>query len=126
MQRELAIDCATISRRLRFAVCELQLREHSGDEFARRRDQHHLRDGVVFGLRQQIGRDKSRVRRIVGDHQDFGGSGRQIDGGAAGSAATICLAAVTQALPGPKILSTLRTLSVPKASAAIACAPPIL
>ena len=44
----------------------------------------------------------------------------------AGSAATICLAAVTHALPGPKILSTLRTDSVPKASAAIACAPPIL
>ena len=30
-----------------------------------------------------------------------------------GSAATICLAAVTHALPGPKILSTLGTLAVP-------------
>ena len=30
-----------------------------------------------------------------------------------GSAATSCLAAVTQALPGPKILSTLGTLAVP-------------
>jgi hypothetical protein len=31
----------------------------------------------------------------------------------AGSAATICLAAVTQAEPGPKILSTLGTVAVP-------------
>ena len=44
----------------------------------------------------------------------------------AGSSLTSCLAAVTQALPGPKILSTLGTLSVPYAIAAIACAPPIL
>ncbi len=40
------------------------------------------------------------------------------------SPATCRLAAVTQALPGPTILSTRRTLSVPKASAATACAPP--
>src|SRR5581483_6911775 len=44
----------------------------------------------------------------------------------AGSAATACLAAVTQALPGPKILSTLGTVSVPYARAAMACAPPTL
>jgi len=37
----------------------------------------------------------------------------------AGSAAMICFAAVTHALPGPKILSTLRTDSVPNASAAV-------
>ena len=37
---------------------------------------------------------------------------------------TASLAAVTKALPGPKILSTRRTDSVPYAMAAIACAPP--
>ncbi len=42
------------------------------------------------------------------------------------SAATICLAAVTHELPGPKILSTLGTVAVPYAIAATACAPPSL
>ncbi len=44
----------------------------------------------------------------------------------AGSPATSCFAAVTQALPGPKILSTLGIEAVPYAIAAIACAPPTL
>jgi len=35
-------------------------------------------------------------------------------------------AAATNALPGPQILSTAGTLAVPYASAAIACAPPIV
>ena len=35
------------------------------------------------------------------------------------------LASATQALPGPTILSTRGTLSVPNASAATACAPPM-
>ena len=37
---------------------------------------------------------------------------------------TSCFASVTNTLPGPTILSTRSMLSVPKASAAIACAPP--
>ena len=40
--------------------------------------------------------------------------------------ASICFAVVTYWLPGPKILSTLGTLSVPYAMAATACAPPIV
>ena len=36
------------------------------------------------------------------------------------------MARATKILPGPVILSTLGTLSVPKAMAAIACAPPTL
>ena len=43
-----------------------------------------------------------------------------------GSVATSSLAAVTHALPGPKILSTFGTVCVPYAIAAIACAPPTL
>ena len=39
---------------------------------------------------------------------------------------TSCLAAVTYWFPGPKILYTLGTDSVPYAMAAIACVPPIL
>ena len=46
--------------------------------------------------------------------------------GPPGSPATQDLAAVTQALPGPKILSTGRMLSVPSARAAMAWAPPTL
>ena len=38
---------------------------------------------------------------------------------------TSCFASVTYGLPGPKILSTLGTLSVPKAIAATAWAPPM-
>ncbi len=38
---------------------------------------------------------------------------------------TSSLAAVTHAFPGPTILSTARTVSVPQARAPIACAPPI-
>ena len=43
-----------------------------------------------------------------------------------GSPLTRVFAHVTQALPGPKILQTLGTDSVPYAMAAIACAPPTL
>ena len=39
---------------------------------------------------------------------------------------TCCLASITKRLPGPKILLTRGTLSVPKAMAAMACAPPTL
>lgn len=38
---------------------------------------------------------------------------------------TCRLASFTKALPGPTILSTRGTLSVPKAIAAMACAPPM-
>ena len=45
-------------------------------------------------------------------------------GGRASYPSSLVMAAVTQRLPGPTILSTARIVSVPYASAAIACAPP--
>ena len=66
---------------------------------------------VVLGLRQQIGGDEIRARAVIGDHQHLRWAGGQIAGGAGRIVATSCLAAVTQALPGPKILSTFGMLS---------------
>ena len=38
------------------------------------------RSGPVLGLAEQVGGDRSRGRRqLVGDHQDLGGAGEQID-----------------------------------------------
>ena len=40
----------------------------------RGRDQHGGRHRIVFGLRQQVGRDEGRIGRFVGDEQRLGGS----------------------------------------------------
>jgi hypothetical protein len=72
-----------------------------------------LRIDAVLGLGEQVGGDEVGARAVVGDHQDFGDAGRQVGGGARGVAATSNFAAVTQALPGPKILSHFGMLAVP-------------
>jgi hypothetical protein len=59
-----------------------QLVDHGLRQFRGRRHQQHLRDDVVFGLCEQVGRNEARIRRIVGDDQDFGRAGGQVDGGA--------------------------------------------
>ena len=126
MQRLFAIDCATMSRRL---SARTWLASFVDDCLRERR-------GVVTRITCAMVSCSACASRSAATKRAFAESSAMTstsDGPAgrsmaapAGSAATICLAAVTQALPGPKILSTLRTLSVPKASAAMACAPPIL
>ena len=58
-------------------------------EFFREGDEHDLRIRTVFGLREQVGCDEGGGRAIVGDDEDFGGAGRQIDGGAGGIAGNL-------------------------------------
>jgi hypothetical protein len=78
---------------------------------------------IMLGLSQQIGGDNARIGAVVGDGKDLARPGQA-------SIPTLPktwrLASLTKALPGPTILSTTGTLSVPQAIAAIACAPPIL
>jgi len=76
--------------------------------------QQRLRLWVVLGLRQQVRGDEIRAR---GRHSAItstseGPAGRS-QAAPSGSFATSCLAAVTQAFPGPKILSTRGMLCVP-------------
>ena len=42
-------------------------------------DQHRLRGRIVLGLRQQVGRDPPGVVVPVGDHEDLGGAGDEVD-----------------------------------------------
>jgi hypothetical protein len=89
-------------------------------------DENDLRNGVVFGCASRSAATKRAFAESSATTSTSDGPAGKSMAAPAGSAAMICLAAVTHALPGPKILSTLRTDPVPNASAAIACAPPIL
>ena len=54
-------------------------------------DAQHLRVRTVFGLRQQIGGHKRRACAGVGDDQDFGGTGRHVDGRTTGQSLHLLL-----------------------------------
>ncbi len=43
------------------------------------RDQDRLRGDVMFGLRQEVGGDPVRIRRLVGEDQDLGGARDHVD-----------------------------------------------
>ena len=45
----------------------------------RREEPHSFVPGSMFSLRKQISRDKSRVGRVIGEHQHFARPGKQID-----------------------------------------------
>ena len=70
-------------------------------------DQDGGRVGPVLGLAEQVGGDVDRVGRVVGDHHHLRRARPACRWRSVPS--TSSLAAVTQALPGPTILSTART-----------------
>ena len=78
--RELAIDCCRIARRDSFSSCS---RAASATCSARSRtggDQQRLRHRIVLGLGQKVGGDEFGVRAVIGDHQHFGRTRRQVEG----------------------------------------------
>ena len=97
-------------------ICVLDLVEHRRGQRLRGRDQHHLRIVSCSACASRSAATNSGIApsRRRSPALRTGPAGRS-SAAPAGSAATSCLAAVTQALPGPKILSTLRTLAVPYA-----------
>ena len=59
---------------LAFDLRRHRVREHRGGG-----DQRRRRGRPVLGLAEQVGGDHFRVRRLVGDHEDFGRPGEQVD-----------------------------------------------
>lgn len=93
---------------------------------ATRRDQVTRKaelSGPCSGFNQQVQRGQPAVNRIIRQHDQLAGAGWR-------SVSMICetcrLAAATHGSPGPMTLHTLGTVCVPKATAAIPCAPPAL
>ena len=72
---------------------------------------------IMFGLSQEVGGHPGRVCCLIGDDNGLGGTGQAID---AHRPKDPALASVTNRPPGPTILSTAGTVSVPNAMAAIA------
>ncbi len=85
-----------------------------------------LRVAAVLGLGEQIGRDEIRARAVVGDDEDLGDSGRQVDGGAVRIVRHHHFGRGHPGVAGTEHLVALRDRSVPYAMAATACAPPTL
>ena len=77
---------------------------------------------VVLGLGQQVGGGELRVGGLVGDEQRFGRAGELVDGD---DAVDPALGEDDEDVAGAIDLVDVRHGSVPKAIAAIACAPPI-
>src|SRR6266849_4524704 len=50
-------------------------------------DEYRLRGGIVLGLRQKVGGDPGRIVAAVGNDQDLGGAGDQVDADLAEDAA---------------------------------------
>ena len=66
----------------------------------------------MFGLGQQVRRHQLGIGGGVGEHRHLRGTGQQVD---PDSAEQLALASVTCALPGPTIMSTGSSPSIPNA-----------
>ena len=87
------------------------------------RDERDRAARTVLGLREQVGRDPRRVDRVVGDDRDFGRTGEPVDADDA-EHLPLGLGHVRVARPDDDV-DRHGSISVPNASAAIACAPPM-
>jgi hypothetical protein len=61
----------------------LDLGHHRPPDLLADRDQSRRRRRSVLGLAEEIGGDQARVGAVVGDHEDLGRAGQQIDADAA-------------------------------------------
>ena len=77
--------------------------------------------GIVLGLREHVGGEMARIA-VGGNDQNFGGSGNEVD---ADFAREQFLSGGDIDIAGADDAVGARTVRVPKAKAAMACAPPI-